>query len=173
MFKPHSDNIIFFDTEFTDLDIRVGELLSIGMVKPTGQELYVELEYTGKPHPWVEKNVIPYLTGNKIYKDDVIRQIKEFVGDDKPFMMAYVNQFDAVYWYDFFGSAKEHPFYWIPIDFASIMFSAGYDPSSMGSDKFFKELDIDKSSYSQHNALDDAKLLKETYLKFIDFIASQ
>ncbi len=168
MISPYSDNIIFLDTEFTDLDVRKGELMSIGLIKTTGEELYLELEYTDEPHPWVVENVIPTLTGKKVKKVDAILELKEFVGTDSPFMVAYVNQFDSVFWYDLFGSAKEHPFYWIPIDFASILFAHGLDPNSMGRHKFFESLGIDKNKYNKHNALDDAKLLAETYTAFFD-----
>ena len=34
------DNIIFFDTEFSNIDSEIGELMSIGLVKPNGEELY-------------------------------------------------------------------------------------------------------------------------------------
>lgn len=163
----YSDNIIFFDTEFTHLDPKIGELLSIGMVKSSGEELYLELEYSVKPHPWVVEHVLPYLNGTKVSREEACRQLRAFVGEGHPYLMAYVNQFDAIYWYELFGDPKEHPAFWIPIDFASILFGAGYDPNSMGIDSFFETLGIDKSKYNTHNALDDAKLLAETYQAFI------
>ena len=167
--KTFSDNIIFFDTEFTNLDIRVGELLSIGMVKPSGEELYLELEYSGKDiHPWVTDHVLPYLTGEKTNNEEAIEKLREFVGGSHPFLMAYVNQFDAMFWYKLFGDTKGHPAFWIPIDFASILFANGASPESMRDEKFFTDLGIDKSKYNHHNALDDARLLKETYEKFTE-----
>lgn len=162
----YSNNIIFFDAEFTDLNIKNGELISVGLVKYTGEELYVEIEYEGKVHPWVEKNVLPSLAGNPVSKEKAKQFLHEFIGNEKPYMVAYVNQFDAVYWYNLFGSPKEHPFYWIPIDFASILFACGFDPNSMMKDKFFKELGINRGEYNSHNALEDAKLLSEVYKKF-------
>ncbi|MFA6426845.1 MAG: hypothetical protein WCW16_00155 [Candidatus Magasanikbacteria bacterium] len=166
-----SSKIIFFDTEFTHLDITKGELLSIGLIKQTGEELYLELEYEGlEIHPWVTKKVLPFLTGERVDKEIAREEIWNFIGKDrkeKPYLMAYVNQFDAVYWYKFFGDPKEHPAFWIPLDFASILFARGYDPESMRNDSFFKELGINKESYTQHNALEDAKLLREAYSAFI------
>jgi len=164
--KPFSDNIIFFDTEFTYLDAKVGELLSIGMVKPLGEELYIEFEYSGEPHPWVIKNVLPYLTQEKTSVEDARTQISKFVGESKPYLMAYVNQFDAIFWYQLFGDPMAHPAFWIPMDFASILFAEGIDPNSMGHDAFFSDLGIDKSAFNSHNALDDAKLLMQTYYAF-------
>ena len=165
---PYSENIIFLDTEFTDLDVRVGELMSVGMVKYTGEQLYVELEYQSKPHAWVKKHVLPALKGDPVSKEEGRRLISKFVGKGEPYLVAYVNQFDAVYWYQLFGSAKEHPAYWIPIDFASILFAHGYSPNSLGKHKFYKELGIDKKNYQEHNALDDARLLAEVYKKFFE-----
>lgn len=164
----YSDNLVFFDTEFTDLNCRTGELLSIGLIKQSGEELYLELEYDGPVHPWVEKNVLPTLTGKKISKEKAVVQLREFIGEGSPYLVAYVNQFDAVFWYDLFGSPKEHPCFWIPIDFASILFAHGYDPNSMGKDSFFEELGLDKSSYNLHNALDDARMLRDVYTLFTE-----
>ncbi len=166
--QPYSDNVVFLDTEFTDLDIRKGQLLSIGLVKMTGEELYIELEYDGEVHPWVEKNVLPLLSEKKVKKEDGRKMIRDFLGDTTPYVVAYVNQFDAVYWYDFFGSAKDHPAFWIPIDFAGILFGFGYSPDSMGKDRFFSELGIDRTKYKEHNALEDARLLREVYRKFYE-----
>lgn len=166
--KPFSENIIFFDTEFTFLDPEKGELLSIGLVKNTGEELYLELEYSGDAHPWVKEKVLPYLTGHKVSKNEAIAQLKAFIGDSKPFLMAYVNQFDAIFWYKLFGDPKNHPAFWIPIDFASILFGHGLDPWSLNREAFFKDLGIDKTKFQLHNALEDAKMLREIYKKFIE-----
>lgn len=163
---PYSENIIFIDTEFTHLDVKIGELLSIALIKFTGEELYIELDYDGPMHPWVTKHVVPTLTKRKISHEVAREKIRKFFGETKPYLVAYVNQFDAVYWYNLFGSPKEHPAYWIPIDFASLLFAHGYSPNSMGKHSFFKEFDIKKEKYVEHNALDDAKLLRESYFKF-------
>ncbi|MBI2436120.1 MAG: hypothetical protein HYV41_00010 [Candidatus Magasanikbacteria bacterium] len=176
----HFENIIFFDTEFTHLDVEVGELLSIGLVKQTGEELYLELEYSGKKiHPWVKKKVLPYLLGDTVTKKTARKKLRDFFiprgealrgkskkkGERAPYLMSYVNQFDAIFWYKLFGDPKKHPAFWIPLDFASILFAYGYDPESMRQDSFFTELGIDKSKFKLHNALEDAKMLKEVYEK--------
>jgi len=163
------DNIIFFDTEFSNIDSEIGELMSIGLVKPNGEELYLELEYDESTiHPWVDEHVLPYLTGNKTPKEEAIEKIWDFVGreGEKPFLMAYVNQFDSIYWYRLFSDPKGHPVFWIPIDFASILFGFGFNPDIMREEDFYKWLDIDTTKYNKHNALDDAKKLKEVYEKF-------
>lgn len=85
-------------------------------------------------------------------------------------MVSYVNQFDAIYVYKLFG-IDNHPFYWIPIDFASILFSMGLDPESYyfaDKSNFYEKIGVDHKKYTQHNALDDAKQLREVYLKFVE-----
>jgi DNA polymerase III epsilon subunit-like protein len=156
--------IIFFDTEFTNLNPYKGEILSIGMVKKSGEELYLELEYDAECSDWVKNNILPTLKKKKISRENAIKKIKEFVGKNKPIMMAFVNQYDTIYLYKLFGG-PETPFYWIPIDFASILFELGYDPEDYNARrKIFTELGIKIENFNQHNALDDARLLRETYL---------
>lgn len=156
------------DTEFTHLDPKKGQLLSIGLIKQTGEELYVELEYTVEPHPWVVENVLPGLSGDKISRTEAREKIRAFVGESKPYLMAYVNQFDAIFWYELFGDPQSHPAFWIPLDFASVLFAYKYDPNSMGKESFFNDLGIDKAAFTLHNALDDARLLRSVYIAFIE-----
>lgn len=166
--KPYSDNIIFMDTEFSSLDPYKGEILSIGLVKLNGEELYLELEYDGEVSDFVKDNVLPYLKDKKVSRTEARKKIREFVGKKKPYLVSYVNQFDAIYWYKLFGVDK-HPVYWLPIDFASILFGLGIDPESYNyKDKknFYKKIGVDASKYKEHHALDDARLLREVYLKF-------
>lgn len=168
-FKPFSNNIIFFDTEFSSLDPYKGEILSIGMVDLEGRELYLELEYDGEVDEWVKENIIPTLKEKKINRQKAANKIRKFAGHGKPYLMAYVNQYDTLYLYKLLE--KDKPFYWIPIDFAAILFGMGINPESYYSkdkDNFFKEVGVDPMKYQQHNALDDAKLLREVYLKMTE-----
>lgn len=168
MIKPLSDDIIFMDTEFSSLNPYKGEILSIGLVKLNGEGLYLELEYNGEVDEWVAENIIPFLKSSKVSRQEAVLKIKNFIGDKKPFMISYVNQFDAIYWYKLFG-VDNNPCYWIPIDFASVLFGLGIVPASYyhgDKNNFFKAIGINASKYKQHNALDDARLLREVYLKF-------
>ena len=84
-----------------------------------------------------------------------------------PYIVANVNQYDVIYSYKLFGKGKE-PFYWLPIDFASILFGMGINQESYYPDdkkNFFKKIGINASKYKRHNALDDARLLRDVYLK--------
>ncbi|PIR91137.1 hypothetical protein CO121_01055 [bacterium (Candidatus Gribaldobacteria) CG_4_9_14_3_um_filter_36_15] len=169
MMKPFSKNIIFLDTEFSSLDPYKGEILSIGLVKLNEEELYIELEYDGKVDEWVKENIIPNLTEPKVSRKETVERIKEFIGDTEPYMVGYVNQFDAIYWHKLFG-IENNPCHWIPIDFASMLFASGINPERYNwenEDNFYKEIGIDHNKYRKHHALDDAKLLREVYLKFV------
>ena len=165
--KPFSENVVFFDTEFSTLDPYQGEILSVGMVKFSGEELYVELEHDGVVSDWVKTNVLSGMTGEKVSREAARAKIQQFLGDSQPYLVGYVTSFDSIYFYKLFGT-ETSPAYWIPIDFASILFGLGIDPESYyRKDKknFFKRIGIDTSNYHEHNALDDAKLLREVYLK--------
>lgn len=165
-----SNNIVFLDTEFSTLDPYKGEILSVGIVKLNGEELYLELEYDGNVSEWVEKNIIPTLNSSKVDRNEAKKLIKDFIGDKRPYAVGFINQFDAIYTYKLFGVDK-HPFYWIPIDFASILFSYGINPEDYileNKTDFFGKLGIDLEKFKQHNALDDAKLLREAFLKFFE-----
>lgn len=157
--------LIFFDSEFTSLNPYEGEILSIGMVKENGDEFYIELECDAEPSDWVKENILQTLTGEKVSRQEAKRRIVDFVGADEPIMVAYVNQYDTIYFYKLFDG-PETPFYWMPIDLASILFAEGYDPEDcVGSGSIYKDLGIDIENYQAHHALDDAKLVRETYLR--------
>jgi len=166
--NAYSPNVIFFDTEFTSLDTDKGEILSLGMVKTGGEELYLEIETEGEADEWPRENILPGLVREKVSKARAVELIEAFIGNDKPYVVAYVNQFDMIYLYKLFGLENFNGrFNWIPIDFASILFSKGIDPEILvwRKKEFYDGLGIDVASYAQHNALDDARLLKDTYLK--------
>ena len=166
-FKSFSENLIFLDTEFSSLDPYKGEILSVGLVKFEEKELYLELKHDGPVDDWVKENIIPTLKGQKYSRDEAVKKIQKFVGKKKPYVISYVNQFDVIYTHKLFGK-KDQPFFWLPIDFASILFGMGIDPEAyFPEDKrnFFNKIGIDATRYKMHNALDDAKLLREVYLK--------
>ena len=158
-------DLIFVDTEFSSLDPYKGEILSIGLVKETGGELYLELDYQGDIDPWVKDHIIPNLTSAKVSRADTVKQINKFVGITKPVAVSFVNQFDTIYIYKLFSTAN-HPFFWLPLDFASILYALGYDPLKYSRDLtgFAKKFNIDISQFHQHHALDDARILRLIYL---------
>lgn len=157
--KPFTENIVFLDTEFSSLNPYEGEILSIGLVKPNGEEFYIELEYDGPVSDWVKEHILPTLKGPKVSREEAKQKIKEFIGSSKSYMVAYVNQFDDVYFHKLF-QGDELPYYWLPIDFASMMFAAGLNPETL--------LTGYDGKYVEHHALDDAKLLRDCYIKFFE-----
>ena len=165
MLRIISEYIVFFDTEFSDLDAESGKLLSIGMVKMNGEELYLEIEHEGELSLWVKENVVPFLNSKKVSEQEARDRIRGFLGDTSPYLLSYVNQFDAIFWYKLFG-ARTHPAAKIPIDFSSMLFTLGFNPGSLSNDDFLDDLGVDLTKYRKHNALDDARLLKEVYVKF-------
>lgn len=174
MLEPYEkENIIFIDTEFTDLDPYKGEVLSIGIVKLNGEELYLELVQNGESSEWVKKHILPNLKEPKKYtKSESIEKINHFLDDSQPFAVGFVDNYDVIYLTKIFGAGKL-PFRWVTIDFASILFAIGVNPvkfmpNEKGAISFYKKLGIDLKKYRQHHALDDAKLLREVWLKIVE-----
>ncbi len=170
--RPYSDNVIFLDTEFSSLDPYVGELLSVGMVTMSGEEFYVEIEHTGKVNEFVKEHVFPYLAEEKVSREEASKRIRKFVGDGNPYSVSYVNPYDSLYLYKLLG-VDNTPFFWIPIDFASMLFAAGLQPGDAipGQESLLnlaESKNIDTSQYREHHALDDAKLLREIYVRMCE-----
>lgn len=168
-FNPYSNNIIFFDTEFSSNIPEKGEILSLAMVKMDGSELYLELEFEGEVHNWVKSNVLPFLTEQKVSKSEA-KSIEEFIGKkervERPYLLTFVNQFDFVYLMKILDY-HDSPFQSIPIDFASVMFTVGINPDEFKqrlNHKFITDLGIDVTKFRIHHALDDAKLLREVWI---------
>jgi DNA polymerase III epsilon subunit-like protein len=160
---------VFFDAEFTGHDILTDQLMSIGMVSLDGErEMYCELVYDAdNTSAWVRENVVPYLTQEKITHEEARKRITQFCGSSEPHLVATVNQYDMAFWHKLFAGEKE-PIHSIPIDFASMLFAVGLTPArEIGGEKkkFYAQFDIDVDAYKMHNALDDAKLMRELYVR--------
>lgn len=158
------DKIIFMDAEFTGLSAHGIQFLSIALIKEdTGEEMYLELDVPIKEieDDWVHQNVIPYLTQEKVPQEIAVQKIRDFVGEDKPYMVADVNQFDWMGICGMFG-VWDVPFFYIPIDFASILFAKAINPD-VNREKYAEQLGIDVSKYKKHHALHDARILKKMY----------
>lgn len=173
MLQPYeTKNIIFIDTEFTDLDPYKGELLSVGIVKLSGEELYIELENDGHASNWVKKHILPTLIQEKLTRPDAEAKIRQFLDDTMPFAVAFVDNYDVIYLTKLFGAGKL-PFQWMTVDFASVLFAAGVNPvrfqlDTSGAKVFYRKLGIDTKKYKHHHALDDARLLRDVWLKLTD-----
>lgn len=169
MLQPFSDDVVFFDAEFTGHDVVKDQLMSIGMISLDGEsEMYFELEYEkNQPNEWVRENVVPYLTEEKITCEEARERIREFCGKSEPHLVATVNEYDMAFWHKLFNGEKE-PIHRIPIDFASMLFAIGLTPArEIGDEKknFYAQFGINLDNYRVHNALDDVKLMRELYVK--------
>jgi len=175
MLNPlETENIIFFDTEFTSLDPYSGEILSVGIIKLSGEELYLELECDATPSLWVKKHVIPTLQQQKVSRTRVVELINEFLDNANPFAVAFVDNYDTIYMTKLFGEGNL-PFRWMTVDMSSILFAIGVNPvkfmpGETGATRFYKKLGIDLKKYKKHYALDDAKLLRDVWLKMVEAV---
>jgi len=163
-------SVVFMDGEFASLHPNGIDLLSLALIKENGEELYLELECKAEISPWVSLNVIPHLTEEKVSLEEAKEKIREFIGDEKPVLVAYVNQFDWMGLCRLFGAnspeeMSELPFHRIPVDFASILFAKNKQVVSLVAAA--RKYDI-KVSGVQHHALHDARLLKAVYEKVME-----
>ena len=158
---PYSDNVIFVDTEFSGLEFYLGDLISIGLVKLNGEELYLELDYSGPVNEFVQREVLPKLTGPKVPASEAVARIAEFVGDRKPYMVSDGGHYDVLYVNKLFGIAGQ-PFNWVPLELTSMLFSHGIRPRI---DELAASLGVDRTRFRNDHALDDARFLREIYLR--------
>ena len=179
----YSKDVIFMDGEFVELSATGTKFVSIALIKPDDSEYYaINADYSGVGcSEWVKENVLNPLYVQEVHGDSrntftalnfnqvygkpekrIIREIKEFIGDkEKPYLVADVCQFDWMGICKLFG-IYDIPFHYIPIDFASILWSKGIDPD-VDRIELAKEKEIDISKFKKHNALDDARVLKSLY----------
>ena len=160
------------DGEFAKLKPDGIDLISIALIKPDGEELYLELEFDGEIDEWVKENVIPFMNGEKVSREEAVKQIKKFVRSSKPYLIAHVNQFDWMGICKLFDAnnpkqiLERVPFHWVPIDFSTMLFERGIMPGTSKM-KIASKQGIDVSDLNEHNALDDARLLKRFYEKIM------
>lgn len=171
--QPFSRDVVFFDAEFSGHDIVHDQLMSVGMVSLDGsRDMYFELVYD-KNHvsEWVREHVEPYLTGEKISHEEARVRIRQFCGGHEPHLVATVNHYDMAFWHKLFGAEKE-PIHSIPIDFASMLFAVGLTPArEIEGEKrrFYAQFGIDLNAYQMHNALDDARLMRDLYVRLAGY----
>lgn len=132
--------------------------------------MYLEINQTNEDiDKWVADNVVPHLIGgdNKVSETEAIEKIRTFVtenyGDEKPILVADVNQFDWNGLCELFG-IFDIPFFYVPIDFSTILYSNGID-IDINRFELAKRYNIDVSGFNQHNALCDTRILKELWMK--------
>lgn len=143
---------IWFDTEFIDTGREV-HLLSLGMVRQDGLTYYAEPDDAPKhlACEWVQKNVLPHLTGptkpRQQIKDDVI----EFCGAH-PVFWGYFASYDWLLLCQLFGRMLDVPPHWpnFVLDVQQWRVMNGIR-------------DLPKQSSTEHNALNDALWTREAW----------
>ena len=171
---------IFFDTEFTGLHQNT-TLISIGLISECGETFYAEFTDHDKSQidDWLQDNVISNLL---LPHDSGLCGIgvNGYVGDTKfikEYLENWISQFKKVeIWSDclsydwvLFNQIWGHAFnipknvYYIPFDICTLFKIKGIDP------------DISREEFSgmtnkaqKHNALWDAKVIRECYFKAIN-----
>lgn len=167
---PFSDQLLFFDAEFTSLEYEKSELLSFGAVTMSGETYYCEIQQDhSNSSDFVQEHILPTLNGPKISIDQARAEITAFVrkyyGDHHPYLATFVYKYDAYHWYKLFGYDDDLT-HRIILDFASMLFALGIDPernSAAQRDDFLRGLGVDVDRFAKHNALDDALILREAY----------
>jgi inhibitor of KinA sporulation pathway (predicted exonuclease) len=140
---------IWFDTEFID-DGRTIGLLSIGMVRDDGRELYFEpIEAGGidRASEWVRANVLPHLTGPRASRAAIAAAIIDFAGDGPEFWADHA-AYDWVALCQLYGSMMDLPKGW-PMFCRDIRHLRASIPDAV--------IALPRFVGRQHHALDDAR----------------
>ena len=180
---------MFFDTEFTGLKKNT-TLVSIGIVAENGKNFYAEFtDYDAKQvDKWVKENVIDNLLldgmGDGVSETDenpscvLVRGNKEYVKDE---LVEWISQFDSVQFisdvchYDFvllidiFGTAFDLPenvsasCHDINQDIARVLRISDKEAFDLSREELLTKLGKPLPKGVKHNALYDAKVIKELY----------
>jgi hypothetical protein len=142
---------IWFDTEFIE-DGKTIDLLSIGLVRDDGAELYLENADAdlSLASDWVRENVFPHLQmangdkGNCFSKAEIAQKIREFVGPTPEFW-AYYADYDWVALCQLYGTMMDLPDGW-PMFCLDIKQEA-----------YLSGAALPKQEGTEHNALSDAR----------------
>lgn len=173
---------VFFDTEFTGLHQNT-TLISIGLITDEGHTFYAELYDYDKNQidEWLQTNVLgnmkfdgtpqgTYFSATDIRsiemcgnKEDVAEELKSWLEQFEAIeMWSDCLSYDWVLFNQLFGHAFNIPrsVFYIPFDLCTLMKMKGVDP------------DINREEFAgmtgrKHNALHDARVIKECYEKLM------
>jgi hypothetical protein len=144
---------IWFDTEFIE-DGKTIDLISIGLVREDGTELYLESAdcNKSKASQWVVDNVFPHLTGEIIRRPEIAERIREFAGNDPEFW-AYYADYDWVVLCQLYGTMMQLPNGW-PMFCRDLRQSLDGVPLE----------EVPQQGKGEHHALADARWVRDTHL---------
>lgn len=145
---------IWFDTEFIE-DGKTIDLLSIGMVREDGAELYLEnlSADVNMASDWVKENVICYLDYVKhgVAREEIGPKVTAFAGE-KPEFWAYYADYDWVVLCQLFGTMMQLPEGW-PMYCRDVKQLC----DSVGNPK------LPRQAGAEHHALADARWTKQAW----------
>lgn len=136
---------IFIDTEFNAMD---GELISMALVSEDGErEFYEVIELPAEIDPWVREHVIPNLHKKPIGQHEFRQRLRKFLGQFAAVHILADYPDDLKY---FCRALITGPGEWM-----------GIQPLSMEVNERLSA----KASAVPHNALEDARALRESWFK--------
>lgn len=145
----------WFDTEFYE-NGRTIDLISIGVVCEDDSEFYAEVEGFdfAKTDTWIHKNVVPYLTGETMRKEDIGKALYDFVMSrtNKPEFWAYYADYDWVVFCQLYGRMID-----LPKGFPMYCNDLKQEMARLG------VLKISVQNEIEHNALADAKWARDAH----------
>jgi hypothetical protein len=132
--------ILFIDCEFNN---GKGELISMALIDKTGAEFYEVLPLPRHIHPWIQDNVIPILGKEPISQADFDQRLCEFLFHyENPTIIA------------------DHP---ADIGYFADVLVYNQDGARYDGEWTAKMVNIRYTSTMPHNALADARSLKDAY----------
>lgn len=155
----------FIDTEFIERGHAVPiELISIGIVAEDGREFYAVLaDGWSEDHcsDWLRTNVLPHLgQGERLSRVEAAKQIVAFCGD-KPELWGYFADYDWVVLCQLFGAMMDLPKGW-PMFCRDIKQWC----CDVGNPR------LPRQSGTAHNALDDARHIREMH-RFLETVEAK
>lgn len=150
-------SLVFFDTEFLQDGSGKIDLVSIGLVKDTGETLYCESnEFNeAKANDFVKREVLPKLgpREKRMPRSQIKDAIIQFVGRDIPTWVAYNASYDGVCLFELFGTFENLPQGW-----PNSVWDLKQDRLRLGKPDL-----PNQDAKGGHNALADAMWLKDVY----------
>jgi hypothetical protein len=144
---------LFIDTEFNGFG---GKLISMGIAAEDGREWYRVMEMTDEPHPWVAQHVLPVLTPpNSVFLANPV-DVTDFAASLHKFLRQFQEPEVVADW----PADLEH--------FANLLTFTGMKAGfrlQWGCTMRLLARGVDLFPEVPHNALSDARALRDWYLK--------
>lgn len=136
--------------------------ISVGLVREDGKEFYAEFADVdwSLANPWVLENVKPLLSGSTKSREEIAKEILEFVGYDPEFW-GYYADYDWVLMCSLYGKMIDKPESWpmYCLDIRQYMYHLGISTDDISG----------LHNTSPHNALDDAKWNMKLFANILSF----